>query len=90
MQENAAPPRVGQAKLLEHEQKMLSHVVSVSARALAWVVDGDRVAINWVFDTQLKHQTAVSRLDEVAFQEWRGDKILRERFYYDPGSIRQA
>jgi hypothetical protein len=24
------------------------------------------------------------RVDEVAVQEWRGDKIFRERFFYDP------
>ena len=27
----------------------------------------------------------VHRVDEVAIQEWRGDKIFRERFFYDPG-----
>jgi hypothetical protein len=26
----------------------------------------------------------VLRVDEVAQQEWRGDKIFRERFFYDP------
>jgi len=26
----------------------------------------------------------VLRIDEVALQEWRGDKIFRERFFYDP------
>jgi hypothetical protein len=24
------------------------------------------------------------RIDEVAMQEWRGDKIFRERFFYEP------
>ena len=24
------------------------------------------------------------RFDEVALQEWRGDRIFRERFFYDP------
>ena len=41
------------------------------------------VAINWVFDfTYPSGRTA--RIDEVALQEWRGDRIFRERFFYDP------
>jgi hypothetical protein len=26
----------------------------------------------------------VRRADEVALQQWRGDRIFRERFFYDP------
>jgi hypothetical protein len=29
----------------------------------------------------------VRRFDEVALQQWRGDKIFRERFFYDPTKI---
>jgi len=29
----------------------------------------------------------VRRFDEVSLQEWRGDKIFRERFFYDPAKI---
>jgi len=27
------------------------------------------------------------RFDEIAWQEWRRDKIFRERFFYDPATI---
>jgi len=27
------------------------------------------------------------RFDEIAWQEWRGDKIFRERFFYDPTKV---
>jgi hypothetical protein len=27
------------------------------------------------------------RVDEVALQEWRGDRIFRERFFYDPSTM---
>jgi hypothetical protein len=27
---------------------------------------------------------SVRRVDEVALQEWRGDRVFRERFFYDP------
>jgi len=26
----------------------------------------------------------IHRIDEVALQEWRGDRIFREPFFYDP------
>jgi ketosteroid isomerase-like protein len=47
------------------------------------VVEGDRVAIHWIFELTDK-SGKVHRVDEVALQEWRGDKISRERFFYDP------
>lgn len=30
----------------------------------------------------------VRRLDEIALQEWRGEKIARERFFYDPACFK--
>jgi len=27
------------------------------------------------------------RFDEIAWQEWCGDKIFRERFFYDPTKV---
>jgi hypothetical protein len=29
----------------------------------------------------------VRRFDEIAWQEWRCEKMLRERFFYDPATI---
>jgi ketosteroid isomerase-like protein len=47
------------------------------------VLDGDRVAIHWNFEFTNK-SGEVRRADEVALQEWRGDRVFRERFFYDP------
>jgi hypothetical protein len=47
------------------------------------VVEGDNVAIHWIFELTDKSDK-VHRIDEVALQQWRGDKIFRERFFYDP------
>ena len=60
-------------------QLALALVIAGSAS----VVEGDRVAINWVFEFVYK-SGKTGRFDEVALQEWRGDKIFRERFFYDP------
>lgn len=49
----------------------------------ACLIDGDRVVIHWIFDF-VGHDGAGFTLDELAFQRWQGDKIVEERFYYDP------
>ncbi len=88
MQENLAPPRVGRDHLVAHERKALARMKSVESKALSSVVEGDGVAIHWLFNiTGLDGQHR--RFDEVAWQAWRGDRIFRERFFYDPASISQ-
>jgi len=86
MQENTSPPRVGRDVLVAHERAALERAKSVVSTCVASVVEGDRVAINWVFEFVL-HSGKTRRFDEVALQEWRGYKIFRERFFYDPSTI---
>lgn len=88
MQENGAPPRVGRQTLVAHEKASLSRLQEMrTLPAQAVFIDGDRVAINWIFEMVGK-DGKTRRLDEIALQEWRDDKILRERFYYDPSVFR--
>jgi len=83
MQENAAPPRVGRDLLVAHERGVLAVMTHVYSKAMSSVVEGDRVAIHWNFE--LTDKTGkVRRVDEVAWQQWRGDRIFQERFFYDP------
>ena len=82
MQENAASPRVGRDHLIAHERGVLARMESVYSKALSSVVEGDRVAIHWNFElTDLSGK--ILKIDEVAWQDWRGDRIYRERFFYD-------
>ena len=83
MQENAAAPRVGRDTLVAHERGILARTTHVYSKAISSVLDGDRVAIHWIFELTNK-AGKVRRVDEVALQEWRGDLIFRERFFYDP------
>lgn len=87
MQENAAPPRQGRDRLVAHERGVLARMQRVESHLVRSVVEGDHVAIHWVFE--LTDQSGkVLRIDEVALQEWRGDLIWRERFFYDPSTMR--
>jgi ketosteroid isomerase-like protein len=83
MQENASPPRVGRDVLVAHERGVLARMRHVYSKAISSVVEGDHVAIHWIFELTDK-SGKVHRIDEVALQEWRGDRIFRERFFYDP------
>jgi ketosteroid isomerase-like protein len=83
MQENAAPPRVGRDVLVAHERAVLARMSNVYSKAMSSVVEGDHGAIHWAFELTDK-AGKVHRVHEVSLQEWRGDKICRERFFYDP------
>ncbi|MGA3189155.1 MAG: nuclear transport factor 2 family protein [Bryobacteraceae bacterium] len=83
MQENQDPPRVGLAALLENERKVLARVPDIHVERVEFLVSGDRAAINWVVGYTDPAGRRI-QLDEIAYQEWRDGKIIRERFYYDP------
>ena len=86
MQENAAPPRVGRDLLVSQERATLARFASVTTTCVSSILEGDRVAIHWNFELTDK-DGKTRRFDEVALQEWRGDRIFRERFFYDPTKI---
>lgn len=86
-QENGQPPCVGLPALLDRERGFLARIKSIKARLTPEVlVDGDRVVIHWVFDI-VDGKNRVYRLDELAYQLWRGGKIVRETYYYDPAQM---
>jgi ketosteroid isomerase-like protein len=87
MQENAAAPRVGRDVLVAHERAVLARMAQVHSRAMCSLLEGDRVAIHWNFELTDK-SGQLRRFDEVALQEWRGDRIFRERFFYDPSTVK--
>jgi len=90
MQENDEPPRAGRDRLIEHEWRMLSaHKEARTLPGSSFLLDGDRVVVHWVFEFTRLDGTRF-RMDELAHQRWRGDRIVEERFYYDPAQLRPA
>jgi ketosteroid isomerase-like protein len=69
--------------LVAHERGVLARMTQVYSKAMSSVVEGDHVAIHWIFELTDK-SGKVHRIDEMSLQEWRGDRIFRERFFYDP------
>jgi hypothetical protein len=90
MQENLLPPRRGKPALVERERAVMARLDRMQSRCVRPVfVSDDRVVIRWIFEFVGKNGTPSYR-DELAYQRWEGDKIVEERFYYDPGQVKPA
>jgi SnoaL-like domain len=88
MQENAAPPRVGKAALIKHEEAALTSISSMKATCVRPIfVSGDFVVIRWVFEIQDKKGQTM-RFEELAYQRWEGNFMAEEKFFYDPAQFK--
>ena len=84
IQENQNEPRIGKENLIENEQRMLSKVLKVHSKCIRPIFQNEnRIIIKWKFKFEWKDNT-VSEIEELAYQEWEGEKIRREQFFYDP------
>jgi ketosteroid isomerase-like protein len=90
MQENLAQPRKGIEALIDHERRALERMVSMYTHPPRVVIaQGDDVVIHWIFDVT-DADGVIRRLDELALQRWRGDRIESERFFYDSATAWRA
>ena len=84
MQENQAEPRVGRVNLVANEKNTLLKVKSLVSKCIRpYFVNGDQVVIQWYFRFEWKDGT-VSEIEEITLQNWLGELINSERFFYDP------
>ncbi len=82
MQENAAPPRVGRDVLVAHERAMLARMSHVYSKA---VRRSSKATVSPFTGFSISPTNPASPPDRRGrLQEWRGDRIFRERFFYDP------
>jgi ketosteroid isomerase-like protein len=87
MRENMKEPRVGRALLMEREQKTLDKARSLTSRCVRPVlVAGDHVVVRWIFEFEWKDGGA-TRMEELAWQRWEGERIAEEQFFYDPTQL---
>ena len=88
--ENDNPPLSGREKLAEKERNVLARVASVQTTRLGpLLVDGNHSAIRWRFEFTAK-DGSTRVIEEVAWQTWRGEELVAEQFYYDPGMIKKT
>jgi hypothetical protein len=88
--ENDKAPLQGRDKLAEKERNVLARVESVKTTRLGpLLLDGDHSAIRWRFEFTAK-DGSTRVIEEVAWQTWRGEELIEEHFYYDPGMIKKT
>lgn len=84
MQENNDPPRAGRDRLVAQERAVMARAATIVTHPVTtFLVDGDRVVVNWVFEFKFADGRGF-RMEELALQRWDGDRIAEERFFYDP------
>ena len=87
MQENQAPPRVGRDVLVAHERAVLARAKAVTSICVHPVlVNGNHVVIRWIFEFVWLDDSK-TRMEELAYQRWEGERITEETFFYDPAQL---
>ena len=87
MQENQATPRRGRDALMANERRVLARARTVSSQCVRPVfVNVDRVVIRWIFRFEWL-DGSVTRMEELAYQRWEGERIAEETFFYDPAQL---
>src|ERR1700724_3581569 len=88
--ENENPPITGRDALAERERKVLERVASVKTTRLGpLLLEGDHSAIRWRFEFTAKDGSR-RVMEEVAWQTWRGEELIEEQFFYDPGMMKKV
>ena len=84
MRENFEPPRVGRDLHVANERKVLARARSVQSQCVRPLfVNGDHVVVRWIFRFEWQ-DGSVTRMEELAYQRWDGERIAEEQFFYDP------
>jgi hypothetical protein len=84
LQENQAPPRLGRDAAVAREKQIFGRAKSVESKCIRPVfVEGEYVAVRWKFRF-VWLDDSVMEIEEIAYQQWRGERISREQFFYDP------
>jgi hypothetical protein len=84
MRENLSSARVGRDAHAENERRVMGRVKSLTSTCVRPVfVNGDKVVIRWIFRFEWTDGT-VTRMEELAYQRWEGERIAEEQFFYDP------
>jgi len=87
MHENQPTSRIGRDSHVANERRVLSKTKTLMSTCVRPVfVSGDKVVIRWVFRFEWLDGT-VTRMEELAYQRWEGERIAEETFFYDPAQL---
>jgi len=84
MRENQGIPRVGRKLHVSNEHDIFARAKSVRSECVRPVfLNGDHAVVRWIFEFEWLDGT-FTRVEELAYQRWEGERIAEEQFFYDP------
>lgn len=84
MQENNLEPRIGRDYLVANEKKIMAKAKWISSKCIRPVfINKNTVVIRWKFLFKWKDDTT-TEIEEIAYQNWENNVIIKEKFFYDP------
>lgn len=90
MQDNQQPPRVGLERLIADERATMASFATMKTDPVTdLLIDGDKVVVRWRFTFTPADGPAIL-MEELSLQRWDGDRIVEERFFYDPRQTRPS
>jgi len=81
MSENGMEDTRGKSANRAREEAFVANVTVHGASVGAVIVDGDHAAVEWTMDVTPKGG-ARATMRQVAVQQWRDGKVVRETFYH--------
>ena len=91
MQENEKSPRVGKIVCLEYERHLLAHVIDMKAMLLNQAINQQTGVVfsEWYMEATYSSGKQFL-LTEISVQQWRNGQIVREKFYYNTITQKEA
>lgn len=84
LQDNQSNNIRGKQKQIENEKNLLLKIKKMSSRCIRpYFINGEQVVIKWHFKFEFKNDTYIV-IDEVTWQQWLGEQIQKEQFFFDP------
>lgn len=84
MQENEAAPRVGRDANRKAEEAFVHGLTKINSIVILGVAVGENYSVlEYHMDVEHKDYGKINK-NQVAVQHWKDNKIVSEKFYYDP------
>ena len=87
MQENMGECRIGKELLVKHEKAAQASVTNLRSKCVRpLLISRNIVVIRWAIGYASKQGRPV-QFQELAYQHWEDELIVKEQFFYDPGQF---
>jgi hypothetical protein len=84
LQDNQSPEIRTKDKQIENEKNLLLGVKKMHSKCIRpYFVKDNYVVIKRYFRFDFKNDTFID-IEEIAYQEWNGEQIEKEQFFFDP------